>query len=392
MRIVRALMLALALIVLAAAPAGAASKPPKVPARFFGTVADGPLLENPAVDFATQLDTMVTSGVQTMRTVFNWSGAQPYESFDDVPEEDRDRFRDEGGVPTDYSAIDALVLSAAEHRIDVLPVVMIAPIWAARHPGQLNSPPSDPDEYAAFAGALARRYGSGGSFWVEHPEVASQPIRYWQIWNEPSFRVFWSDQPFAEDYVALLRAARIAIKGSDQGARIVLAGLPNKSWTALEKIYKQGARRLFDVAAFHPFTAKVDGVKTILEHDRKVMKKHHDSRKPLWVTELSWTAAKGKTSVTFGNEQTEKGQAKKLHDAYTMLAKRRGKLHIGRVYWYTWLTNDRQDDYPFDWAGLQKVTPDDEVKAKPALRAYRSTALSLQRCRSKRGRADRCAS
>jgi hypothetical protein len=385
-------LIAVALALALVAPAQAdAKRPRKVPANFFGTVADGPLTENPAVDFAAQLDTMVTSGVQTMRTVFNWSGSQPYQTFDEVPAEQRDRFRDENGVPTDYSKIDAVVLAAAQRRIAVLPVVQIAPMWAARHPGELASPPTDPQEYADFAGALVRRYGPAGSFWTEHPELVAQPIRHWQIWNEPNFKVFWSDQPFAPDYVELLRAARGAIKAVDPGARIVLGGLPNKSWTALARVYEAGGRKAFDIAAFHPFTAKVDGVKEILRRDRKVMARNHDSRKPLWVTEMSWTSAKGKTSVTYGNEQTEKGQAKKLSDAYTMLARERGKLRVGRVYWYTWLTRDRQDDYPFDWAGLLRITSGG-VKAKPALAAFRRTALALQRCRSKRERADRCAS
>jgi hypothetical protein len=387
----RALMLMAACLALLGAGPADAKRPKKVPSAFLGTVADGPLYENPTVDFAAQLDTMVTSGVQTMRTVFNWSAAQPYESFDDVPEEERDRYRDEGGVPTDYSRTDLVMSTAAERRIKVLPVIQIAPAWAARHPGELASPPTDPQEYAAYAGALARRYGPDGSFWTEHPELVAQPVRHWQIWNEPSFKSFWSDRPFAPDYVELLRAARIAIKTADPGATIVLAGLPNKSWTALEKIYDAGGRRAFDVAAFHPFTAKVDGVKTILERDRKVMARHHDAGKPLWVTELSWTSARGKTSVTYGNEQTERGQAKKLRDAYTMLAKQRGRLRIGRVYWYTWLSRDQQGDYPFDWAGLLRIAPGG-VKAKPALGAFRRTAMALQRCRSKRGRADRCAS
>ena len=377
---------------LVAMPAGAdaAKRPKKVPSTFMGTVADGPLLENPAVNFATELDRMVTTGVQTMRTVFNWSGAQPYATFDEVPAEQRDKYRDEGGVPTDYSAIDAVVATAAERRIVVLPVVQIAPMWAARHPGELASPPADPQQYANFAAALVRRYGPGGSFWTEHPELVAQPIRYWQIWNEPSFKVFWSDQPFADDYVDLLRHARDEIKAVDPGAHIVLGGLANKSWTALAKVYAAGGGGLFDVAAFHPFTAKVDGVRKILEHDRKVMARNGDSRKPLWVTELSWTAAKGKTSVTFGNEQTQKGQAEKLSAAYKMLAKRRGKLRVGRVYWYTWITRDKQDDYPFDWAGLLRVTSGG-AKAKPALAAYRRTAMALQHCRRKSGRADRCA-
>ncbi len=119
-------------------------------ANFMGVVADGPLFENPNVDFATELDTMVTNGVQTMRTVFNWSGTQPYATFNDVPADQRDRYRDENGVPTDYSKIDAVVAAAAERRIAVMPVVQIAPDWAARHPGELSSPPADPQQYAEF--------------------------------------------------------------------------------------------------------------------------------------------------------------------------------------------------------------------------------------------------
>jgi hypothetical protein len=373
-------------------PAGAvAAAKGTVPPAFMGISTGYPLASNPAVDQARQLDTMVTSGVQTMRVVFNWAGAQPYASAADVPPDQRGRYTDEGGVPTDYSEIDQVVTVAAQRHIVLLPVVLGAPGWDARHPGLFASPPRDPKPYAAFAAALARRYGPGGSFWDEHPELEAQPLRQWQIWNEPSLKQFWSDQPFARDYVNLLRPARRAIRGVDPNAKIVLAGLPNKSWEALGQVYRAGGRGLFDVAAFHPFTATVDGVKTILESDRQVMARNGDGRKPLWVTELSWTSAKGKTSVTFGNEETQQGQARKLTAAYDMLASQRGRLRIGRVYWYTWLSRDSQHDYPFDWAGLSKVTPDGAVTHKPAFAAYRRIALKLEHCRTKSGRADRCA-
>src|SRR5439155_1445976 len=157
-----------------------------------------------------------------------------------------------------------------------LVVTVLALLLIAAVPATAKAPRKVP---AAFMGALTRRYGPGGSFWTEHPELTAQPIRYWQIWNEPSFNTFWSDQPFADDYVALVRASRNAIKAVDPGAKIVLAGLPNKSWNSLEKIYKAGGKDEFDIAGFHPFTAKVDGVRTILEKDRKVMSKYHDSKK-----------------------------------------------------------------------------------------------------------------
>jgi hypothetical protein len=396
--------LVLAFFAVGAGPAAAATKkhpppaPKKVPAGFVGVVGDGPLLDDPSVDLGAQLDSMVASGVQSMRTSFNWAAAQPYQSFADVPQDQRSLYQDEGGVPTDYSETDRVVTAAAQRRITVLPVVQYAPDWDARHPGQTadghpelpSSPPRDPQPFADFSAALVRRYGPGGEFWAEHPELVAQPIRYWQIWNEPNITPFWSDQPFADDYVALLRAAHDSILAADPGARIVLAGLTNDSWNGLQQIYDAGGQGLFDVVAFHPFTHTVAGVKTILQRGRNVMARNGDGRKPLWVTELSWTSAKGQTTMRFGNEETEKGQASKLTSAFTMLATVRQKLRIERVYWYTWLSLDQDITYPFDWAGLSVDTPSGTFP-KPALPAFRHIALKLERCRSKRARADRCA-
>jgi hypothetical protein len=371
------------------ASSASAAKP--VPSSFVGVVADGPLLTDPNVNYTKQLDTMVAGGVQTLRTSFNWSGVQRYHSFDQVPPDMRDRFRDENGVPTDYTSTDRLVSTAAARHMVVLPVLITAPGWAARSPGHLASPPSDFGAYARFAAALVRRYGPAGSFWRENPKLPKLPIRYWQIWNEPSFQQFWSDSPWAPDYVKLLKRAYKAIHQADAGAKVVLAGLPNQSWTSIAKVYKAGGHGHFDVAAFHPFTDKVSGVRTILQRDRQVMAAHGDRRKPLMVTELSWTAAKGKTHITYGNEQTEKGQAQRLTTAYRMLARLRKRLRIERVYWYTWASYDKDFFYPFDWAGLIKVKGKGYTR-KPALRAFQKVALKLEGCHSKRGRADRCAS
>jgi hypothetical protein len=380
-------------LLLAAAPGAEAKPVAKVPPNFVGMVGDGPLLHNGWLDSYGEFDTMVKTGVQSLRAVFEWNVAQPYRSFADVPADQRDQYRDEGGVPTSYYFTDILVAAAAKRHMSVLPTVLTAPDWDARHPGKFNSPPARVKPYADYMAALVHRYGPGGSFWAEHPELSPQPIRHWQIWNEPSLTAFWSDQPFAKDYVKLLRASRTAVKRADSGAKIVLAGLPNKSWEAMGKLYRAGARGLFDVATFHPFTAQVAGVRTILERDRRVMTRYRDKRTPIWVTELSWTSAKGKTQTTYGNETTERGQASRLTGAYTMLARERRKLNLQRVYWYTWLTRDLPTwDYPFDYAGLSAVTADGhDIRRKPAFTAFRRIALKLERCRTKT-RADRCAS
>jgi hypothetical protein len=371
----------------ACAPVLAAT--PRVPASFVGVVADGPLFE-PEVNLDGELSEMVGSGVQSLRVTVDWREAQPYASWSEVPPDRAARFRDENGVPTDYSLVDAMVEGAVRRRLTVLPVVMLAPRWAARHPDEFSSPPKGVGPYSRFAGALARRYGPGGSFWAENPGLPEMPVRYWQFWNEPSLEFFWSDQPWQRDYVALLRAARKEVRRVDSGARIVLAGLPNRSWPELESLYKLKARGLFEVAAVHPFTGQVSNTLKILRLNREVMDRYGDRRKPLMVTELSWTSAKGKAAWTYGNETTEEGQAKKLSAAFELLARHRRELRLARAYWYTWLTRDAHPNYPFDYAGLSRLGGDGRVVRKPAFKALRRTALALEGCASKSGTARSC--
>ena len=366
----------------------AAAAKPRVPYGFIGTMADGPLFD-PGVDLEREVDTMVGVGMESVRVVADWSAAQPYASFDQVPPDQRARFRDEGGVPTDYAAIDRIVGLAAQRDMRVLPVVLTAPRWAARQPGAFASPPSDPAPYARFVAALARRYGPSGTYWAEHPELRAQPIGDWQIWNEPSLRDFWNADGWPRDYVALMRATRIHLRRADPRARIILAGLPNKSWNDLARIYRAGGRRYFDAVALHPFTQKVDGVFTILGHGRRVMTRYRDARKPLLVTELSWPSAKGKTSRRFGIEVSERAQAARLRKALPLLAARRRKLRIESVYWYTWLTAETRDDYPFDYAGASRMDGGRIVR-KPAFRALRETALELRGCVAKPAGARSC--
>ena len=359
-----------------------------VPFGFVGTMADGPLLEG-RVDLESEADAMVGAGVESVRFVADWSEAQPYASWDQVPEDQRARFRDEGGVPTDYAMVDRIVGLAARRDMRVLPVVMIAPRWAARQPGAFASPPRDPAPYARFTAALARRYGPGGSFWTERPDLRPQPVRDWQIWNEPSLREFWNADGWARGYVALLRATRPQLRAADPGARVILAGLPNKSWTDLGRIYRAGGRRWFDAVALHPFTQKVDGVFTIIGHGRRVMRRYGDARKPLLVTELSWPSAKGKAEPRSDIAVTEAQQAARLRKALPLLAKRRRALRLESVHWYTWLTAETRRDYAFDYAGASRLR-DGRIVRKPAFGALRSTALKLEGCAAKPAGARSC--
>ena len=346
-----AISLLVAVLGLLPVTAGAA----KVPPNFFGVMADGPLLYN-GFDDQSEFDLMGRSGVQTVRIAMPWSTMEPQPGL------------------FDFSGTDAVVAQAATHGLTPLPTVTFAPAWAARHPGNSNSPPQGADNYANFMTALVQRYGPNGAFWAAHPELPPHPIRQWQIWNEPNQPVFnWSDQPFARDYVALLRAARMAVKAADPGAKIVLAGLVGTSWNALGHVYKAGGKNLFDVVAIHPFTLQPKNVLLILHKVRAIMARFHDSRKPMYLTELTWPAAKGfQLTRTYGYEVNDAEQARKLGQVIPMLVAERRSLRLERVYWYTWISaapEPRND--PFSYSGLRQLENNGTtVQSRPSLAVY----------------------
>jgi hypothetical protein len=381
MRMRPAIVALAAVFVVAATPAPASARVPK---GFVGMMADGPIFGS-HVNLAHQLDVMVASGVESLRVTFNWAGAQPFATFAGVPVAQRSSFQDVGGVPTQWSAIDNVVRLAAERGLTVLPVVIYAPAWDAVPPASAGSPPAATAPYADFMTALVDRYGPRGTFWTDNPQIPKDPIRMWQIWNEPNLIAYWSAQPSVEGYVKLLSAAHAAVKAADPGAKVVLAGLTNYSWEYLAQIYKvPGVRKLFDIAAVHPYTAMPQGVIEIIGLNRRVMNRNGDAHKPILVTETGWPSSLGKVPANqdYGFATTEAGQARDIAALLPLLAAARRRLDLLGFYLYTWIGHEYPGAYTFNYSGLFSFEFN-RVLATPAYGAFRRGALALEGCRKK---------
>jgi hypothetical protein len=320
------------------------------------------VLDAPSVNLDAESATMRRSGVESERFEIAW----------DLVEPRRGRF--------DWAAIDRKVAAAARNRIVVLGLVVRTPAWAAAIPGQPFSPPRDPATYAAFLRTLAGRYGPRGSFWAANPSLPRRPVRHWQIWNEPNIAVnFVGVRSWPGTYTRLLRAAYRAVHRADPGATVVMAGLANFSWRDLARAYRAGARRSFDVAAVHPFSGRPSNSVRITRLNRDVMNRNGDSRKPIWLTEMTWSSAKGrKTPLTQNWETTAAGQAQRLRQAYGLYVRARRSLRLGRIFWYTWATVDRDSKNSFDYSGLRTQLPSGRFADKPALTAFRATARRFE--------------
>ena len=339
-----------------------------VPDGFYGVMFDGKALRAPVSVQQKQFALMAQSGVETVRATFNWARVQP-----------RRRSR------LDWRRIDQLVAIAAARRITVLPVVIYAPGWARAFPRRRFSPPRV-GPYAAFLRAAVRRYRPGGVFWTKRPWLPARPIRHWQVWNEPTLPSFWrtpkkSSYAWPRGYVRLLKASNRAIKGADRNAKTVTAGLVGPSWTEFRRLYRNGAKGSFDVAALHVYPQTLVRVQVAVRRVLAELRRARDRRARIFLTEVSFPASRGKAKPIRGQRQeTSASMARRLEELYASVISSRKRTRLDRVYWYTWASDYVRRSSNFNFAGLVASRDGIEFKPQPALEAYRSSAQYFHGC------------
>jgi hypothetical protein len=364
-----------------AGPAAAKLPGTPVPRGFVGVNLDGPPLDpQSGVSLSSQFDLMRHSGVESVRTTFNWADEQPYASWNDVPVDKKGDFENGvGNVPTDFAETDRIVTGAVQHGLAVFPTVIYAPQWdAAPHSGVALNAPRSNGPYTDYLTTLIHRYGPSGSFWAANPMLPKRPIRMWAIWNEPWLSYYWPTKPFASTYVALLSASHAAIKRADPGAKVALAGMPNASWKAFKDLIGvDHVNQAFDVVDVHPYTEWPSGVIDILTLVRSAMNHAGDGRKTMIAGELGWNSSLHETKNVFDWDTTPTGQARKVRQLLPLLAANRRKLRLIGFYWYTWMGEQDHGGSPWGYAGLVGYHSGN-VFTKPALSAFTQAAHAIE--------------
>ena len=373
----------------ATSPALAAKR--KAPFGFFGTVLD-PSVSLPISQTAmsNQMGLMARSGVESVRSNIYWSATEPKRNV------------------FDWSEPDKLVLSAAEHGLSLLPIVEFTPTWVAPHaPADGEYLPSDPSLFGGFMKALVQRYGPKGDFWKLYPKLRRYAVKDWQIWNEPAGTYDWKSKPWPSTYTTLLKAGYQAVHAADPGAKVVsgavvgLNGTNLTPWAEAGSLYRAGAGRYFDILAVNSFTgdstvqsATARNIE-LVSKVRAVMRAHGQATKPIWVTEVTSSAAQGRIPKKddVGIETTQSGQAARLKAYYSSFATHRS-LGIQRAFWSTWATSYNLKQLngtvpTFDFSGLVRWPGGDVFKPLPVLSAYQGVARELEGC-AKSSNATKC--
>lgn len=362
-------LLLLCVSLLALLPAAGASAAP--PREFFG-------VSTPEVARVGDLKRMDRGRVGTIRFTINWAGVQGRE-----------------GAPYNWDRTDAIVAGASSRGLKLLPVLYGTPAWATGCRAGADqcvqrSPLSTAKSTAGwrqFVRAAAERYGPNGAFWRqpdlletirdllglgERPNVATaNPIRRWQLWNEPNSARRWLPKPDPEEYARLVTISHREITAADRGGKVLLGGMfgtpfggqkPSlRAWQFLERLYRvSGVERSFDGTAVHPYAQDLRGIRYQVSRARREMKAAGDGDAGLWVTELGW----GSENVGL------KGQARMLRESFRMLLRGRQRWNIGGLVWFSW--RDRKSERGWCDRSFCRSTGllEEDGTPKPAWPAY----------------------
>ncbi len=215
---------------------------------------------------------------------------------------------DSAASPYDWTITDRIAGALARRGLRWLPVIDLAPAWAQQEkvtpPGcdpviSRYVPPKNPDQYAAFAQALANRYGRGGEFWTTYPGTA-YPITQYEIWNEPNVDAYWNNRPSAPQYVAMYNAARTAIRKEDPNAQVVVGGIvwggkvnctypvTNDDDFIRDLFAAGGPGWKVDGIAVHPYGPATLNIVANLRREQQALQAVGRTDVPLLQTELGW--------------------------------------------------------------------------------------------------------
>jgi hypothetical protein len=226
--------------------------------------------------------------------------------------------------------------------------------------------PSDRTAYSSWVKAAVERYDGDG---IEDMPGLNNPVKYWQIDNEPP--------RLRDGYPELVKITYKAIKEADPDAKVVLGGLQLPSNTEnIENYFRSQSPILHelngenvDVIDFHWFgnCGEWKNLASAMDIARKDLMGSGFSNKPIWFTEMGTysglPAPVGDKSFPF---QSERQQASEMLKRYAV-ALAEG---VKKIFWAWGMKegfinvqdNDFFDNTGFIYDGIGSDDPGDGVK------------------------------
>jgi hypothetical protein len=276
-------------------------------------------------------DVALGLGVPWIRLDFDWFRIQP----------EPQRFS--------FEELDRVVNRAAGLGLQALATLAYTPAWASSNPAspRISDPPASTQIWTDAVRAIVGRF--------------ADRVRYWQFWNEPNVREFWTGSMVQYRSGILEPAAQVA-RSIDPGLRVVAPGLANLSdWREWFRqiMVAEGA---IDIINHHNYAPTGREAILDLERDRPLqpslrtlMQELGVDDKPFWLTETG--------------RRTDAGNQRQYYEEVLVVLQERS--WVERVFFFHYTDGPGQGDGGFGIVN-ENLTP------KPAYLVLQSVVRSAR--------------
>ena len=234
-------------------------------------------------------------------------------------------------------------LDLAEHeKVEVLVTLGVTPIWA-------SSRPNEPAAHGPGAAAEPENLDDWRSYLHTVATMCKGRVRYYEIWNEPNLKQFYTG---TEAQMAdLARIAYATLKEVDSSNIVISPSVSIKGggerW--MSKYLESGGGRYTDVFGFHfyvspqPPEAMIAQITSV----RQLLSSYGLQNRPLWNTESGWELPRPFFSDDLAAAFVARSYVLNWAEG------------IERFFWYAW---DNQD-----WVSLHMTAGDSKTPTAAAV-------------------------
>lgn len=257
-------------------PARAAAGP-----EFYG-VNTQPLVKDATIDpvrWGPYFDQLAAGAMRINRIQVSWMTVEPTAPKDGVHTYDWNY-----GGSGSRESVDRVITDLAKRGLRASPLFATVPSW--QNPASpYRMPSSAYPAFGAFIAAFARRYGPGGAFWAEHPELPAMPVDEYEIWTEANSTNFWTGSPNAAEYAAAMKAISPQLHAAQPGAKL-LASIGWQDFSRyLDAFWAAGGGSVIDGIGYHPYAPHGPAIMSLVSAMRSKLAALGVPDMPVFITE-----------------------------------------------------------------------------------------------------------
>ena len=228
-----------------------------------------------------------------------------------------------------FAKLDKYVELARQNGAEPLYTFGVTPRWASARPDEDfvygkggRAEPRDMGDWASYVRAVATRYKGR--------------IRYYELWNEPTFSEIEKNKGFysgsAAKMVEMARVAHKVLKEIDPENKLLSPGIVGGGFERVNLFLSLGGKDVTDIVAYHFYSPNPEQMLWHTERLRAVMAKNKIADRPIWNTEYGFDVPDpGKPLPSSGARDQREFAAYVARSLVIGAA-----AGIDRFIWYSW--------------------------------------------------------